>query len=352
MYPSDADPSFGCFVERSAQALRSQGVATEVVAMRRRGGRWQQALDFVRFVGTASRAIARGEHDCVYVHHPLHTLLACLPGLALRPARVVLNFHGHDLLPVTRRGRVLKWLLQRRFVGAQAVIVPSTGFQRRFDAEFGARGAPPAQVFPSGGVADLFHAEPVPGLAQRSGTALFLSRWTEGKGWPEFLQFAQRLCAHDPTARLTVAGTGPDASRIASAIAAAGLVQRVAQVTCTDAATARALYRSHRCFVMPSRFDESLALVNLEAMASGCVVLTADFPAAQDYVRHGVNGFRLGREGLAEAAFERVRDMQADLAAAQQIADAARRDAAPFAQSRVQSLLPGMMGLHRTECGA
>lgn len=345
MYPSEADPSFGCFVERSAQALRSQGVATDVVALQRRGGAVRKALDFMRFVLRANLALVRGRHDCVYVHQPLHSLLACWPGLMWRPVRLVLNFHGHDLVPVTRRGRALRRLLQHRFCDAHAVIVPSRRFQHLFDAEFVARGAPPSRVFPSGGIADLFFEGKVPRLAERPAGLLFLSRWTEGKGWPEFLQLAERWCRHDPAARITLAGNGPDAARIEAAVAATGLSKQLVLARCTDVATARALYRSHRVFVLPSRYDEALALVNLEAMASGCVVLTADFAAARDYVRPGTNAFVVSRQSFVPSALAVLQRLQADPAAAQAVADAARDAAASFAESRVQGLLPRLMGL-------
>jgi len=343
MYPCAADRAHGSFVARCVEALRRGGVPVQTAVMPRPATRWHGLAAYLRFAWQANRQLMGRRHAAVWIHQPLHSLLVALPTLWLVRAPVVLNFHGHDLLPVTRRGRLLRRLLRARFVAAPRVLLPSRHFQRLFDDEFGAGRS---FVFPSGGV-DLCHFEPAPPLAGRAQGVLFLSRWVEGKGWARMLALASRLAQAGSPLTVTIAGTGPDEDRIRAAIVQAGLGPRVRLVACDDAATAAALMRQHRYFVLPSHFDESLALVNLEAMAGGCVVLTRDFEAARDYLIPGVNGY-----GIAGAHFVRdcaavVLGLEQDPALAQRIADAAQVAACAWAEPRVMATLPAMLGLVR-----
>jgi len=343
MWPSDADRSHGSFVARCVQGLRGQGVAVDIAVMCRHEGVVRKCLAYLRFALRANWLILTGSHGVVWVHQPLHSLLAVLPALWLRPLPLVLNFHGHDLLPVTRRGHALQRLLAGRFRAAPRVLVPSQRFRQVFDSRFGTGRA---RVFPSGGVQSC-HLAPAPPLAGRSEGVLFLSRWVEGKGWQEMLAIAQALAKAGCRLSLTIAGVGPDAARIRRAIAEAGLTQQVRMVRCADAGMAAALLRAHRYFVLPTRFDESLALVNLEAMAAGCVVVSRDFAAARDYILQGQTGYRLAGPDFAARCAAVLLQMEHNPATAQRVATAGRVEAQAWAEPRVMAQLPDLLGLQR-----
>jgi len=49
------------------------------------------------------------------------------------------------------------------------------------------------------------------------------------------------------------------------------------------------LFRESFCYVLPTKM-EGFGLSNLEAMASGCVVVSTDTPGVRDYLRDGENG--------------------------------------------------------------
>lgn len=343
MYPSPEQPARGAFIERCVHGLRSAGVAVDLAVLpgSQPGGAWRKLLAYAHFAWQANRRLLAGGHAVVWIHYPLHSLLAAWPALWFARAPVVLNFHGHDLLPVTRRGRWLKRLLRSRFAAAERVIVPSQHFGRIFSARYGAGRA---RVFPSGGVGAQ-HFAAVPPLAGRPRDVLFLSRWVRGKGWPCIVALAGRLAEAGVDMHFTIAGGGPDGAQIKTALAQTGLAGRVQMVACENAEQAAQLMRQHRAFVLPSHFDEALALVNLEAMAGGCVVLTRDFAAAREYIVHGKNGLVFGAERFVDDCAEALCALHRDLPAAQRIADAARAAAAPYAHSRVLAELPALLGL-------
>jgi glycosyltransferase involved in cell wall biosynthesis len=199
-------------------------------------------------------------------------------------------------------------------------------------------------VFHSGGVASAYFGAPPP-LHERGRSALFLSRWVENKGWRDFLALARVLLARTPDFRFTLAGIGPDEVQIRDALQHANLSHAVRLVASTTLEDNRELYRTHRYFVFPSAFDESLALVNLEAMACGCVVLSSDFPAAAEYLEPDMNGFRLERATFVEGAAAVISELEADPARAQGIADRAAATAAMFDESAIMRRLPALLGL-------
>lgn len=345
MYPSARDPTYGRFVERCALALVEAGIEVEAVTMPRHTSLARKLLAYLRFSAQANLRLLARRHDCVYVHHPLHSLLACLPALALRAPRLVLNFHGHDLLPVKQRGRVLQRWLRPWFESADVVVVPSRHFKTLFDERLGRRRREGARVFYSGGVDDRYlDALPTP-LASRPRSALFLSRFVAEKGWPAFLEMARLLQSRFADFEFTLAGVGPDAEAVQAAVDAAGLGASTRVVATQRTEDNQRLYASHRYFVFPTRFDESLALVNLEAMASGCIVLSSDFPTAAEYIEHGVNGLRVGLDHFALACANHITRLEAD-PRRQAIGDAARQTAAQFRESRLMGELPRVLGVH------
>ncbi len=345
MFPSSRDRTYGRFVERCATGLTAAGVETDVVSLPKHSSLVAKLLDYLRFAIEANVRILSKRYDCIYVHHPLQTLLVCTPALAVRKVRLVLNFHGHDLLPVKRRGKVLQAMMAGFFRAAPIVVVPSRHFKSLFDSRFGHGRPEGARVFYSGGVNDdYFASEPLAWTARPS-SALFLSRWVAEKGWPDFIDLAKRLKQRFPDFQFTVAGVGPDESAIRVAVVRAGLAASVHIVPATTVAQNRALFAQHRYFVFPTRFDESLALVNLEAMACGCVVLSSDFRTASEYLEHGINGFRLPLAGFADACLHRIMALEQDAARAVAITAAARNTAGRFRESDIMRQLPMVLDL-------
>lgn len=345
MYPSPTDPTYGVFVARCVTALQASGVLTEVVSMSRHTALLAKLLDYLRFSVVANLAVLKGRYDCVYIHQPLHSLLPVAPAMLLRGARLIINFHGHDLLPVTRRGRLLRALLAPFFTGNARVLVPSMRFKTVFDQRYPRRPGGPCLVFSSGGVSSVYFGSQ-PTLQERERSVLFLSRWVEGKGWRDFISLASALLARSPDFRFTLAGIGPDEALIRDALQKAGLDHAINLVVSTTQESNHALYRAHRYFVFPTAFDESLALVNLEAMACGCVVLSTDFPAAAEYLEPDVNGFRFERTTFVETVAAVIAELEADPLRAQGIADLAVATAAKFDERVIMRRLPALLGLH------
>jgi len=104
MYPTTAEPHFGCFVRDQVEDLRSLGADVSVLAFDARGRRRRYA----GAAGRLRRALRRGRFDIVHAHYGLSGAVAALqPGVP-----VVTTFHGSDAwVPWQRR---VSWLVARR----------------------------------------------------------------------------------------------------------------------------------------------------------------------------------------------------------------------------------------------
>lgn len=343
MYPSAADKSYGRFVQICVEGLVEAGFDVDVVGIAKQPNAFSKLFAYVRFSLEANFRLLTRRYDCVYIHHPLHTLIASCPGIFLHPGKAALNFHGHDLIPVTRRGAVLQQLVSAYFVKAKTVIVPSEHFKRVFQSAYTRPAEKAPKVFYSGGVSDAYFETPPAAFASRPPSVLFLSRLVIGKGWGHFLRIAQRLARTNPDMIFTVAGVGPDAERIKQEISSMGIGHRVQVVESSTISSNLRLYDRHRYFVFPTHFDESLALVNLEAMSRGCIVFSADFPTAAEYIEERCNGYRFSLNIFEDQVCEEIARLESDPVRAMDISKRAQTASRRFRQNVIMDSLPAIL---------
>jgi glycosyltransferase involved in cell wall biosynthesis len=174
---------------------------------------------------------------------------------------------------------------------------------------------------------------------------LFLSRLVVGKGWRVFVDAVERVLAEIPTATATVAGEGEDRAEIERVLEERGLRESVRVVAASNPEDNRRLYQTHRYFLFPSAFPESLALVNLEAMASGCVVISSDFAAAREYLCSGRNGFCVNLNSFAEDSAQIVSELEQNGVELVSLSAAAKHSVEAYRESLVLESLPRMLGL-------
>lgn len=135
---------------------------------------------------------------------------------------------------------------------------------------------------------------------------LFVGRLVSQKGVDLLVDALAQLAAKGIRPTVTVAGEGPEEGRVRAALAAAGLLDRVALVGLLAPAALAAMYRRHRLVVVPSRVIEPFGLTALEGVACGCVAVVPDvggLPAAAGPC--GVT-FRHGDAGSLAAVLGRL----------------------------------------------
>lgn len=234
---------------------------------------------------------------------------AAVSGLAglfkylLRERPRMLNLHLYSsLLPVVLMARLLSirvvttlhmppsaWGLRHRLYWRLAMRLSDkvVGVSRRVVDEVGPRNGYPRPL--PGGVANGFFdcARNIRGNGSRFHIAA-VGRLAVEKDWPTLLEGVAQLPA-EKRKRLVIDfyGNGRQRDELES------LAQRLSVDAVfhghVDRAALVGALASANLAVLPSRF-EGLGLSALECMAAGVPTITADFPAASEFIEHGVTG--------------------------------------------------------------
>lgn len=106
LYPTPAEPWYGCFVREQAEDLVALGIDLEIIHF---DGR-QDSLNYLRAAREIRRFVARERFDLVHAHYGLSGAAAILQ---LR-VPVVTTFHGSDYSGAIPWQRYLSWVVARR----------------------------------------------------------------------------------------------------------------------------------------------------------------------------------------------------------------------------------------------
>jgi glycosyltransferase involved in cell wall biosynthesis len=149
MWPNEADPSFGCFVQEQMESLRPLGVDYDVLFVNGRKSRW----NYLFGIGELRRWLRAKNYDFIHAHFGLCGWVA---RFQLR-LPLVITFWGDDVLGQPRRdghitpmGRFFQVTSCLLAPLASAVIVQNQEMRRllRLDS---------AEVIPNGIDLELFH---------------------------------------------------------------------------------------------------------------------------------------------------------------------------------------------------
>jgi glycosyltransferase involved in cell wall biosynthesis len=306
--PAAAPGPIGPIAAMLAHGLEEHGCVVSIMdwgsdSPRQRGiGR---ALDRLRDVLRAYRAMRRGQFDALVVHssHDWSTLardLALLEICRSRPT-TLLQLHGSSPQRFGARGSMLFTACSRSLARrVDGLLVLSTEEQRSWE--------PIAGNVPVSVVANPYLPRAVAAERARGRTGpvrlLFVGRLVPGKGAKLLLEALANLPRG--SVELVVVGDGPDrdpleelARRLGVAVTFTGWLPRDR----VDAA-----YREADLFVLPSSWDEGFPTVITEAMDFGLPIVTTRIRGMVDHLEDGVNALLVTAEGLDElvGALERL----------------------------------------------
>jgi glycosyltransferase involved in cell wall biosynthesis len=148
MWPNEADPSFGSFVQDQLESLRPLGVEYEVLFVNGRQSRW----NYLFGIGEVRRRLRAGNYDLIHAHFGLSGWVARFQlGTPL-----VITFHGDDVLGrpatdghITPTGRFFQASSYLLAPLASAVIVQNRQMRRALRMES-------AEIIPCGIDLELF----------------------------------------------------------------------------------------------------------------------------------------------------------------------------------------------------
>ena len=172
---------------------------------------------------------------------------------------------------------------------------------------------------------ELFKPGPAPDPARP--VVAFAGNVSRAKGLPVAFEAVMRLRERYPGIVLRVMGEGSNylrkrIQRQAAEAGVPGIVDFVGFVA--DRAALAERLREATVFCLPADFECGPVIANLEAMACGCPVVTADSPGAREGMVEGETGF-IVPPGDAEATAAALERVIADTELRAKLGDSARR---------------------------
>ena len=291
----------------------------------------------LRCLGQLTRELRRLRPDIVHVHGARPILVGTLAARAAGITNVVCALHGaHDLMAVRGDGsttRFGRWIARvvhgTGFALCARILVCARRLEQDARVSLSAVGVPGARTMRRKGRI-LYHgveARALADAARRAGRRVrapdsaalvvgTLSRLDEPKkGVAVLLEAVSRLERAGTPVSLRIAGDGHSRGPLERRAAELGLRDCRFLGFVTDVGE---FYRSLDVFVLAS-FSEGMPLVNLEAMASGTVVITTDVGGAAEAVQHERSGLVVPPRDV-EALAAAIRRLAADPALAATLA--------------------------------
>jgi glycosyltransferase involved in cell wall biosynthesis len=295
MYPSDADPQYGTFVQNIKEALAACIEVSTAVIRGRSRHRFEKIYKYLRFFLETILQVLRGKYDIIYVHYPSHSYVPLLLLGPWRGSRLAVHVHGSDILREARVTRL--YFLLKKFVSARAlqaadlVIVPSNYYRDVITAVFK---VPPERVFiySSGGVDLTVFCKQTTMPPEDAFRVGYVGRLERDKGVGTLVKALDILQDTLPDLQAVIIGKGAMEHELRRFVQDKGLVARVSFPGAMPQAALVRFYNSMHVFIFPTeRETESLGLVGLEAMACGIPVIGAQIGGLRDYLKDGYNGF-------------------------------------------------------------
>ena len=185
-------------------------------------------------------------------------------------------------------------LMRRAIRGTQAVTCISSFVRDVVRREYPPAAGVPCPVLPYGVDVKAFHPGPAAAreryrLTPDDRVVLTVQRLYPRKGVATFLDAAALVLRDVPAARFVVVGDGPERPALERRAAELGLGARVTFTGAVPNAELPAVYAAADVFAFHT-LHEGLGIVLLEALASGCPVVTTAAGGTLDIVRDGETG--------------------------------------------------------------
>lgn len=324
--------------EQLARLLRGDGVGVQLVRTNAPyWPRWAGRLPFLRagfrlvpYLWSLWSAAGRAQVLHVLANSGWAWHLCAAPALwfgRLRGTPVIVNYRGGeaDVFFARAPQHVLRSLRH-----AALRVTPSAFLQRVFASH-----GMDARIIPN--IIDLSRFTAVPVRDFGDSPHLLVARNLE----PIYdvataVRTFARVRLHFRGARLTVAGAGPELTRLRELVASLGLADAVDFVGRIDNAAMPALYSRADCVLNTSRVD-NMPISVLEAFASGVVLVSTAAGGIPDMVADGVSGL-LAPVGDDEALAAAVCRVLGDPALAARMRESGRATAAAYAWTHVGPL--------------
>ncbi len=291
MYPDVNSPGYGVFVKNVADYLDENGIEISHLAVIK--GRSKNAIHkIIKYITFYFKIVCHyfKGYDAIYLHYPNMAIPILFPLFKIHDKKLIVNYHGEDLLYSGRIGTILGKLTEK-FVKkyADIVVVPSNFFKQEL-LKRSICTEDMIIVFPSGGInPKVFY----PSTNNKENHILqigFVGRIEYGKGWKEYILALNKL-KDVVDFRGYIIGYGALEPQMHNLISQCNLNSRIDLIKGISQDELRNYYNLFDVLLFTSQLPESLGLVGLEAMACGTPIIATNIGGISTYTINNVNGF-------------------------------------------------------------
>lgn len=233
------------------------------------------------------RILKREKIDVIHAHWLIPQGLIAIAARILCGTHypILCTSHGSDLLglPGAILSALKRWVMRR--VDALTVVSQSMSeYARMLDAP-----ADKLAVIPMGiDMVETF----IPAYRDEEETAelLFVGRLVEAKAVGAIIQAMPAILAVNPEVILSIAGEGPEETRLKALAKTLGITNKVHFLGAVPNDALPPIYRRATVFISPSLM-EGFGLTLVEALACKCAVIASDLPAVRELIIDGETGF-------------------------------------------------------------
>lgn len=281
------------------------------------------------------------ERKIVVAYNPFSATgaaVACL--LRRRPPELVVRVIGSltskALLVHGSRLRFRAFGLLERFVLRRAALaVPMGSFTRGIARE---AGVAEERILELAHPPRWFGTDvPATGDAEASSRILCAARLTREKGVDVLLQAFTLIAGDVPDALLEIAGDGPERGALERMAGELGIAERVRFHGWIPADGMPGFYCRSLVAVLPSRVEEGLGMVLVEAGLAGCALVGSDLGGIREMVQPGRTGILVPPED-PEALAVALRTLLGEADEASRLGANARREAIAYVERRGPAL--------------
>jgi glycosyltransferase involved in cell wall biosynthesis len=266
------------------------GIEVHRYAVPALGGRHRTANIVAGSMCHLGRLWRRLGPDVINQHYLLPTGIASQWWARRLGVPTVTTLIGMDIYdPHYRPAAPWRALMRRALRHTQAVICISSFVRDIVRRDYRLAPGVPLTVVPHGVDVKMFHPRAVPDVRRADCVILTVQRLYARKGVATFLEAAALVLRERPDARFVVVGDGPERTTLERRAAGLGLGDRVVFKGRLPVAELTELYGTADVFAFHT-LHEGLGIVLLEALASGCPVVTTAAGGTLDIVRDGDTG--------------------------------------------------------------
>lgn len=291
LYPSSQVPFYGSFVKNFVDDLIAYNGRENTYYCVLRGRSYDVFSKLYRYLGFYIKIfyyLVSHDYDYVYVHLITHASIPIRIISWFKKLNLVFNIHGEDLLVQSKLAALFLEITKPMLYKAKLIVVPSYYFKSKTMKLLPLLNENKIFVSASSGVKESFYHSPI--AKNRNNVIGYVSRIDRGKGWDILLKAVRILSDRNVYPTVKIIGGGADVDKLLKLVDELGL-NNVDYIGPVQHDQLPDYYMQFDLFVFPTKLEESLGLVGIEAMASGVPVVASRIGGIQDYLIDNINGF-------------------------------------------------------------